>query len=184
MKKQVVPNLVVFHGRANTIDWLIRTTFACWAVQLSSLSKGESMLVCLRNVFSILLASVWLIRAVPGVWSSSSSSIYGRGKSIFSFFMAFRGLCYLWTLWGERDNRTFRGRDRDLVRFSLLFSTMFLLWSSILKTFFNYFIGILFIVGVPFCRRVSPFYGLGSFVCCCLYFFHFFLMEVVVPIPK
>lgn len=115
---------------------------------------------------------------VLGVWPRSSSSIYGRGEvCIFFFFWLSRacaiyGLCEVSGIIGLLEGGI--GSQWDLVSCSLpgLFCGI-----QFQRSIGNYFIGIFFIVWVPFCRKVSLFYVLGSFVCWCLYFLSLFLNE-------
>lgn len=104
----------------------------------------------------------WGVLSQPTPWGEGSFSLACRVRAI------------LWVVYVSRNNRVFRGVERDPCKIWSLVWYHVSLWASNSKVFCNYSISIILHSWSPFLQRVLLF--LWFFVV--LVFFHFFLMEV------
>ena len=57
----------------------------------------------------------------------------------------------IWDLWGERNDRVFRGRDKDPYKIRSLVRFHVSPWASVSKLFVTISLAIFYLVGAPSC---------------------------------
>lgn len=139
-------------------------------VQIKLLHSKYSCRSCYCIHYSLNSHTTCLQRCLVFLWECCLRSPFSTRPWEEGLISLACGVCaILWVVWGQRNNKVFRGVERDTCEIWSLVRYHVSLWASISKAFCNNSLGVILHSSSPFCGLIflSP-----------LYSFIFFSMKV------